>query len=158
MSAGGPERPRDAGVRLLDEKALTAWGKRIGASVEVPVILALHGELGAGKSVLARGVARGAGVRGPIPSPTFNLMFRYSGERGVDVVHLDLFRLERPEEVLELGWHELGDGREIVVMEWPEKAERLLLEPRWDIYLEVADPATRRVRAVPRGVVPELPG
>lgn len=101
--------------------------------MRTPVVLALRGELGAGKSVLARAIARGAGVTAGMPSPTFNLLFRYETPRGLTVSHLDLYRLEDPEEVWELGWRELGDGNEIVLIEWPERAEDLLPAPRWDI-------------------------
>lgn len=144
----------------MTEGELVEWGERIGREVEVPVVLALRGELGAGKSVLARAVARGAGVRGAMPSPTFNLVYRYQGERDIEVWHLDLYRLEDPEEVWELGWRELGEGRQIVLIEWPERAEALLPEDRWDIYLEemgVGREGERRVRAVRRGSPPPLP-
>ncbi len=65
------------GVTHLTEDELVAWGRRIGAAVTVPVFIGLIGPLGAGKSVLARAVARGAGVEGALPSPTFNIVFRY---------------------------------------------------------------------------------
>ncbi len=146
----------------LTEEELVAWGERIGAEVEVPAVFALRGELGMGKSVLARAVARGAGVVGPMPSPTFNLVYRYSGERGVDVWHLDLYRLDDPEDVWELGWQELGTGDDLVLIEWPERAEALLPPDRWDIYLEAGARAgageTRVVRAVRRGAAPRVPG
>jgi len=86
-------------IAELSEAELTGWGERIGREAEVPVVLGLRGPLGAGKSVLARAIARGAGVSGPLPSPTFNLLFRYRGRRGIDVVHVDLFRIERADEV-----------------------------------------------------------
>lgn len=146
----------------LTEAELEAWGERIGASVAVPVVFALRGELGAGKSVLARAIARGAGVAGPMPSPTFNLVFRYHGTRGVDVWHLDLYRLEDPDDVWELGWRELGSGDDIVLIEWPERAEALLPRDRWDVYIEMmtgsgGDRSKRLVRAVRRGDAPALP-
>src|SRR5262245_48501647 len=83
-----PARPdRDQlGRFVLTEPALEAWGRRIGAQTELPFVLALRGELGAGKSVLARAVARGAGVTGSMPSPTFNLLFQYETERA-QVLH-----------------------------------------------------------------------
>lgn len=124
---------------ILGEEELTRWGNRIGAEVETPVFLALRGELGAGKSVLARAVARGAGVSGPIPSPTFNLLFRYPARGGVEVVHLDLYRISDPDELWELGWEELGDGPEIVLVEWAGRAGSLLPEDRWEIGLSVPE-------------------
>jgi tRNA threonylcarbamoyladenosine biosynthesis protein TsaE len=141
----------------LDESALQAWGRILGETVSPPLFLALSGELGAGKSVLARAIARGAGVHGTLPSPTFNLMFRYPADRGVDVVHLDLYRLERPDQVRELGWRELGGMDEIVIVEWPERAAALLPADRWDVRLEHAGAELRRLSAVAHGAVPPLP-
>lgn len=142
----------------LTEAELEAWGRRIGEEAERPLILALRGELGAGKSVLARAVARGAGVAGSMPSPTFNLVYRYEPDAGGVVYHLDLYRLEDAEEVWELGWRELGEGDQIVMIEWPERAEHLLPEPRWDVELGVeADAARRTAVARAVGAPPALP-
>jgi tRNA threonylcarbamoyl adenosine modification protein YjeE len=125
--------------------------------VQVPAFFALRGELGAGKSVLARAIARGAGVADLMPSPTFNLLFRYEAARGIDVVHLDLYRIEQPDDVWELGWRELGDGRELVLVEWPERAEELLPADRWDVLLEAAGPERRKVSARAHGAAGPIP-
>jgi tRNA threonylcarbamoyl adenosine modification protein YjeE len=150
----------------LDEPGLAGWGEAIGAAAArggagAGLVLALRGQLGAGKSVLARAVARGAGVRGPLPSPTFNLVFVYPGD-GVEVWHLDLFRLEVAGDVWELGWRELGGPGQVVLIEWPERAEALLPADRWDIHLELpagaAESAAERVvRCVRQGAAPALP-
>lgn len=143
----------------LDQPALESWGERIGrdaAAAGSALFLALRGDLGAGKSVLARAVARGAGVEGVMPSPTFNLLFRYPTPSGA-VVHLDLYRLERPEEVWALGWRELGEAGEIVLVEWPERAEALLPPDRWDVELKAASDTERWVRATRQGNAPSLP-
>ncbi len=144
---------------LLTQPMLEAWGERIGREAAVPLVLALRGQLGAGKSVLARAIARGAGVSGHMPSPTFNLLYRYHAARGIDVVHLDLYRLEHPDEVWELGWAELGDGQELVLMEWPEQAEALLPTDRWDVTLAIPgeESTLRSLRAERRGAAPALP-
>lgn len=121
-------------------------------------MLALRGQLGAGKSVFARAIARGAGVTAPMPSPTFNLLFRYETPRGVTISHLDLYRLEDPEEVWELGWRELGEGSEIVLIEWPERAEDLLPRRRWEVSLDPgATDETRVVVANPVNEPVDLP-
>ncbi len=122
---------------ILTENDLVRWGNRIGEEVGGPLFLGLKGPLGAGKSVLARAVARGAGVEGPIPSPTFNLLFQYSTLRGVSIVHMDLYRIESADELWELGWEELGSSSEIALVEWPERAGELLPEDRWEIELVV---------------------
>lgn len=143
---------------MLTERELTAWGERIGREAEPPLFLALRGDLGAGKSTLARAIARGAGVDGEVPSPTFNLLFRYRSPRGVEIAHLDLYRLEDPAEVWELGWGELPGPREIVLVEWPERAEALLPADRWEIGIgEGVDAAARRVSARAMGSAGRLP-
>lgn len=143
---------------VLGEEALVRWGRAIGATVRTGAVLALRGDLGAGKSTLARAVARGAGVAGDVPSPTFNLVFRYETPDGGRVAHLDLYRLDDAQEVWELGWEELGGARELVLIEWPERAEALLPVPRWEVELrEAGDPAVRRVRAWAVGEPPALP-
>lgn len=144
---------------MLDEAGLVRWGERIGRTVQAPAFFALRGELGAGKSVLARSIARGAGVTGPIPSPTFNLVYRYQARHGVSFVHLDLFRLQSVNEVWELGWSELGEGRAIVALEWPERVEPLLPSDRWEIRLDFTIRPDLRDIAVRRmGTAPDIPG
>lgn len=143
---------------VLTEEELVRWGRRIGAEARTPLVMALRGDLGAGKSTLARAVAHGAGVEGDVPSPTFNLVFRYDTPRGVQLQHLDLYRLEDPDEVWELGWSELGAPDELVMIEWPERAEALLPRTRWEVRIEdEGDPASRRVSAHPVGGPAPLP-
>lgn len=152
---------------ILDEKELVRWGRRIGRSVDRPVFIGLRGSLGAGKSVLARAVARGAGVDEKLPSPTFNLVFRYRTSDGGSVVHMDLYRLDDPEELRELGWEELGKPDEVVLVEWPDRAEGHLPPDRWEIELALPDHGTelegprelyRRVSVSRHGNPPHLPG
>lgn len=137
---------------------MRAWGADIGGAVDLPVVFALRGQLGAGKSVLARAIARGAGVVAPMPSPTFNLLFQYDTPDRI-ISHLDLYRLNDESEVWELGWRELGAGNEIVLIEWPERAEPLLPVPRWDAYLEPSarGPHLRSIMMKPAGDPPALP-
>ena len=144
----------------LNESDLIRWGEAIGASVQTPLFLLLRGTLGAGKSVLARSIARGAGVEGAVPSPTFNLVLRYPSTRGIQIVHMDLFRLSDPAELWELGWQELGAHDELVLVEWPERAETMLPESRWEVSLSVVeeDDGMRAVAVNRFGVPPHLPG
>ncbi len=136
------------------------WGKAIGAAARTPLFLLLRGPVGAGKSVLARSIAHGAGVEGAVPSPTFNLVFRYPSSRGVQVVHMDLFRLSDPDELGELGWQELGGQDELVLVEWPERAQGMLPDHRWEITLgPVSGDREVRTVSVSRFGVPQyLPG
>lgn len=125
-----------------------------------PVFLGLKGPLGAGKSVLARAVARGAGVVGPIPSPTFNLLFEYPTARGFTLVHVDLYRIETPEELWDLGWDELGASAEMVLVEWPERAGDYLPRDWWEIHLILPEAGSilREVEVSRFGAPPHLPG
>jgi tRNA threonylcarbamoyladenosine biosynthesis protein TsaE len=142
---------------IVDEPALTAWGERIGREVGRPAFIALRGELGAGKSVLARAIARGAGVQVAMPSPTYNLVLVYEVPGG-EVAHLDLYRLQAPDEVWALGWQELGREGDLVLVEWPERAGSLLPADRWEITLEPGPaPQLRRLRVQPHGTPPPLP-
>lgn len=151
----------------LTQPVLESWGRDIGeaaasGALPLPLVVALRGTLGAGKSVLARAIARGAGVTSPMPSPTYNLLFTYE-TGGVVVHHLDLYRLEDPDDVWELGWEELGQAGEVVLLEWPERAESLLPPDRWEVQLSVPedDPERRVVRVRPVGsspLPPRLPG
>jgi len=131
----------------LSEPELVRWGRAIGQGVQPPSFIALHGPLGAGKSVLARAIGEGVGVDVPMPSPTFNLLLRYDLPSGVSVVHLDLYRLTEPDEVWELGWGELGTGPEIVLVEWPEQAGPHLPPDHWRIDLSVTR-GNRKLRDV----------
>ena len=83
----------------------------------------LNGDLGAGKSVLARGIARGMGVRGAMPSPTFTLMIPYTGEGGRKFYHFDLYRLSDADEYYAAGLDEFVGGDGVAVVEWPEMAD-----------------------------------
>ena len=123
-------------LRQVTEEELRAWGRRVGAGAKPPVFIGLRGPLGAGKSVFARAVARGAGVEGTLPSPTFNLVFRYSLPGGRAVIHADLFRIGAAVELAGIGWEELlGDRGAIVLVEWCGRAAEELPPDRWEVRL-----------------------
>ena len=135
----------------FDEPGLEAWGHRLGmwlAALPTGLFVGLRGDLGAGKSVLARAIARGAGVSDTMPSPTFNLVFRYATSAGRTLAHLDLYRLKDPDEIWELGWEELSGGDEIALVEWPERARALLPYDRWEIALMPVSDSVHRLISV----------
>ena len=98
-----------------------AFGRALGAQLRPGDTLLLSGELGAGKSVLARGAARALGVEGPMPSPSFTIMLSYSGR--VRVHHFDLYRLGDAEEFYAAGLDEWFGGEDVCLVEWPEMAQ-----------------------------------
>ena len=109
-------------IALADEAATNMFGRRLAARLVPGDIVLLSGDLGAGKTALARGILAGLGHVGEVPSPTFTLVQSYEvpGVR-LPVWHVDLYRLEDPEEVEELGLDEiLADGA--LIIEWPERA------------------------------------
>ena len=144
----------------LDEAELARWGAQIGQTIVPPVVIALAGPLGAGKSVLARAIGAGAGVEAPMPSPSYNLLARYAATQGRHVVHLDLYRIESPDELWELGWAQLGAEDEIVLVEWPENAGGMLPRDHWLIELTVPQQQSglRDVEVWRIGAPPELAG
>jgi tRNA threonylcarbamoyladenosine biosynthesis protein TsaE len=109
---------------LADESETAALGARIATTLKTGDVVALSGELGAGKTTLARAILRALGVEGHVPSPTFTLMQAYD-TRGLALYHFDLYRIEHESEMSELGLEDaLIDGAALV--EWPEKG----LSPR----------------------------
>lgn len=108
-------------------------------------VLALHGNLGAGKTCLIQGLARALGVGGPVLSPTFTLVNEYPGP--LPLYHIDLYRIRDSEEALALGLDEFLHGRGITAIEWPEVVADLLPPQTIHIYLEAgAAPEERHIR------------
>ena len=118
------------------------FGDRIGENVRPGDILLLYGDLGSGKTVLARGIAHGVGVSDMVTSPTFTLMNRYTGN--FPVYHFDLYRLTQPEELYDLDYEEYFFGDGIAVAEWPERMGYLIPEEKMQIILEKTDSENRR--------------
>ncbi len=110
----------DRRVALASVAETEALGGRIAAGLDAGDAVALEGDLGAGKTTLARAILRALGVAEEVPSPTFTLVQVYETPR-LAVRHYDLYRIERPEEMDELGLDEaLAEGAALI--EWPERA------------------------------------
>lgn len=122
-------------IDLPDEAATAALGERLGAVARAGDVVALVGDLGAGKSTLARGLIRShLGPETEAPSPTFTLVQTYPGPR-FDIWHFDLYRLEDPGEARELGMEEAVDGLSLI--EWPERLGRYLPTVRLEVRLSL---------------------
>lgn len=121
---------------LPDEAATTALGARIGRASRRGDVVALMGDLGAGKTTLARGLIRYmAGADIEAPSPTFTLVQTYASPI-LPIWHFDLYRLNDPREARELGLDEAVDG--LAVIEWPERLGRDLPHARLEVRLSFA--------------------
>ena len=126
-------------------------GRRIGEMLAAGDILAIWGELGAGKTFLARAIARGLGVPSNIPvtSPTFTFINEYQGR--LHLYHLDLYRLFDPDELDTLPWREALYGKGVAVIEWPERLGPYLPEERFDIRLRITGEQSRTFEITARG-------
>jgi tRNA threonylcarbamoyladenosine biosynthesis protein TsaE len=115
-----------AETSLSDLQATQALGERIAALLQRGDAVALWGELGAGKTTLARAILRALGVTEDVPSPTFTIVQTYD-TKALSVAHLDLYRLKQPDELEQLGFTEMLDDGAVLV-EWPERAPEYLPE------------------------------
>lgn len=134
-----------------------AWGQRLGACLRPGDVLALHGGLGAGKTTLTQGIARGMGIADRVASPTFVLVSEYETPDGGLLRHLDCYRLpvgEARSQAIHLGlldWLQTADS--VLIIEWAERIEPLLPNTRLEVRLNAvpAEPEQRQVLFQARG-------
>ncbi len=122
-------------VFLADEAATLALGEKLALALEPGLLVSLSGELGSGKTTLARGILRGLGYRGKVKSPTYTLVELYKLSR-LDLYHFDLYRFNDPQELLDAGFRDNFGGDDICLVEWPERAAGLL--PQADLEITMA--------------------
>ena len=117
--------PRPGGASALTERELSDWGARLGRQIVPPLVITLDGDLGAGKTTLAKAICAGYGVTEEVTSPTFALVHVYDAPRSA-VYHVDLYRLESPRDLQNIGWDDLVQADALLIVEWPERAGELL--------------------------------
>ena len=130
-----------------------ALGKALSAYLQAGDIVLLQGDLGAGKSEFARGVARGLDIQGPVPSPSFTILNAYDEGR-IPLYHFDWYRLESAREIYEMGMEEQLGGDGIALIEWSERAKECLPERLLEIVIHTIDESTREISFIPRGGFP----
>lgn len=113
-------------------------------------VLLLTGQMGAGKSEFARGLARGLGIQGHVPSPTFTLLNLYQ-EGSMPYKHFDWYRIEDPEELYAAGLDEQVGGEGLTVIEWHERAPELVPEDCLEVRVTPISEHAREIAFVPRG-------
>ncbi len=139
-------------VRTRSAEETTSLGRRVGALLLPGEVLLLVGDLGTGKTTFVQGVAEGLGTDTSARSPTYTMIHSHEGGR-YPLLHVDLYRCEKPSEVTDLGLEELLEPPTVAAVEWGEKAgdiagtDYLELEFEWD----GDDDATRTIRFLPVG-------
>ena len=98
-------------------------------------VIAYRGDLGAGKTVFSKGLCKALGVTEHVSSPTFCLVNEYEGER-FPIYHFDLYRIEDPDELYEIGFSEFTEGAGIAIIEWPQRAEEMLPKSRIEVSID----------------------
>ena len=126
-----------------------ACGARLADALVAGDVIALTGELGAGKTCFTRGLARGLGVRGRTMSPTFVLVNEYRGRLAVH--HVDAYRTESLTELLDLGLEELFEGDGVTIVEWADKLTPLLPSRTIHVHIDGVGDEPRRI-TIRRGV------
>lgn len=139
-------------IRSTAEETTLQIGQCVGASLTEGDVVLLRGEMGAGKSVFSRGVARGVGVEGPVPSPTFTLLNIHEG-MAKKLYHFDLYRLDDADALYEMGLNEYIGTDGVTLIEWPEQAEEAMPERHLEASLRYAgeDGLEREITLLPRG-------
>lgn len=127
----------------------------IGSTLQKGDIVVLRGDLGAGKSEFARGLARGLSIEGAVPSPSFTILNVHESGR-LPLYHFDWYRISDPEELYEIGIEEFLPGDGVTLIEWAERAEELLPERRLEVHIETLDTNTRLLRIIPFSNFPEI--
>lgn len=117
----------------LDEAEMTAMAARLAANIAAPLVIYLHGDLGAGKTTFARAFIQSLGYGGRVKSPTYGLLERYT-TTDADLVHLDLYRIREPGELEFLGLDDLQTPRSIFLVEWPQQGTGFLPPADLEIY------------------------
>ena len=125
------------------------WGKKIGAILEAGDIVCLQGSLGAGKTILAKGICEGLGVKREVTSPTYNVINEYRG-KNLAVYHIDLYRIKSESKLHELGFEEYLYGSGVSIIEWPDKAGALMPDNYLDINIR-GQQTNREIRLNPQG-------
>ena len=130
---------------LATAESTESLGRALAAELRPGDVVALFGDLGAGKTTLTRGLLQGLGFRGDVGSPTFPIVQTYE-DLGTPLWHVDLYRIEHPEETTELGLDEARTDAALVI-EWPERLGSLLWQDALQLHLAVAPSGERSLTA-----------
>jgi len=125
-------------LQLNNSEDTLKLGEIIGKSINPGSIIALVGDLGAGKTVLVKGIARGLGIEEEPNSPTFVIMNSYEGR--IPLYHFDLYRLSDEDELLAIGYEEYFYGNGVCAVEWADRVEEIFTEHTINIEIKIPEP------------------
>jgi len=148
--ASGPEHMGNRMTVTQSAAETRALGEKLARQLKPGDVVLLEGELGAGKSELARGIARGLGVTETVTSPSFTILNVYESGK-YPLYHFDWYRLESEEELYELGMDEYLGGDGIALVEWPGRCPEAIPEDCLLIRLDTEGENTRQITAESRG-------
>ncbi|GGG01608.1 MULTISPECIES: tRNA (adenosine(37)-N6)-threonylcarbamoyltransferase complex ATPase subunit type 1 TsaE [Cysteiniphilum] len=123
---------------IENELEMLKFGKQISQSLNKGDVIYLHGDLGAGKTTLTKGILQGLGFTGSVKSPTYTLVETYP-INGITLQHFDLYRLSDPEELEWIGIRDYFTNDTISLIEWPQKGGDFLPRPTKEIYIQYAN-------------------
>lgn len=127
-------------IRLKNTNETLKLGEIIGKSLNPGSIIALVGDLGAGKTVLVKGIAKGLGVDEEPNSPTFVIMNRYEGR--IPLYHFDLYRVSSEEELFGIGYDEFFFGEGVAAVEWADRVQNVFPEHTIKIEIKIPEPSS----------------
>ncbi len=137
-------------VHTYSAEETQRFARRFARDLLPGTVLALHGDLGVGKTCFVQGLAEGLGVEGIVSSPSYIIINEYRGK--MPLYHVDFYRLASVDEVLELGFTEILECKGVVAVEWPELAETLLPAGAIHLYFECGEvPDMRSIRVEREG-------
>lgn len=113
-------------------------GELVAGQISAGSIIYLHGDLGAGKTTVTKGIIAGLGCSDHVTSPTYTLVERYEVE-GTTIYHFDLYRLKSPDELESIGIRDMLDGDAVSIFEWPERGAGVLPDADFDLHIEITE-------------------
>lgn len=135
-------------IHIDSEEQLREVAEALLAALDGRTVVALRGEMGAGKTTLIRSVAECLGVEDQVTSPTFALVNQYESDKGERLFHFDFYRIEDGREAFDLGYEEYFYSGDLCFVEWPEKIEGLLPEEMMEVRITVDGPTERTFEIV----------
>ena len=131
-------------IETINDREMIDAGISFAESLEAEDVVALVGDLGAGKTHFSKGVVSGLGANTDVTSPTFSLVNEYAGGR-LPIFHFDFYRIDSPDELIRLGWDEYLDEAGIILVEWADKFPELLPESTIQLHFSIDSNGTHTV-------------